>query len=265
VVERDALAEKCGQDGLLRLSFQLPSGVWVATSSINLAKKTYEVKEGEPPPPVVLKDFLKLKALRQENGEKLNFDLCFDITSDLSGLRALQKWLNRGLQIKLWYLPPKPPPTPETVAEAEASADATAEAPEGTEAGAEAEPGEGCAGPPATEAPADIAICVGGCVVPLASMFQRACDKVSAEQRPCPEPWQHTAEAGVVPMAQWLNPDIQVPKVKKEDREKERPLSGNAQLDLAVTLYGMPLEDVVESEEEAPPAAKAKAKAKGKK
>ena len=154
VVERDALAEKCGQDGLLRLSFQLPSGVWVATSSINLAKKTYEVKEGEPPPPVVLKDFLKLKALRQENGEKLNFDLCFDITSDLSGLRALQKWLNRGLQIKLWYLPPKPPPTPETVAEAEASADATAEAPEGTEAGAEAEPGEGCAGPPATEAPA---------------------------------------------------------------------------------------------------------------
>jgi len=102
--------------------------------------------------------------------------------------------------------------------------------------------------------------------------------RTSGALPPCPAPWKHEAEATVVSVASWLNPEVQVPNTKggkegkegKESKEKEdtRETPGpTARLEVAVSLYAKPLEEVVESEEEAaaPPQAKAKAKAKGKK
>ena len=262
-MERDALSEKCGQDGQVRLTFQLPSGVWVATSSINLAKKTHEVEEGQPPPPVVLKDSLKLKALRQENNQHLHFELGFGVDDGLEGLRSLRQWLHRGLQIKLWYVPKAPVKVEEEEEAGSGAADVTEAATDVAEAA-----GEVPATPEPAKAEAATAehVCLGGCVVPLASFLQRAASSVAgASNKTCPEPWQHAAEASAVSMAQWLNPEIQVPILKEKDKEKEKPRSA-ALLDLVITLYALPLEDVAESEEEAPPPApKAKAKAKGKK
>ena len=257
VVERDALAEKCGQESQLALSFQLPSGIWVATSSINLCKKTYEVEEGQPPPPVVLKESLKLKALRQETGEPLSFDFRFE--EDLSGLRALRQWLQRGLQLKLHYLP-KPKEKEAPIAEEQAAEPAEAGEAAVTEEAAETE----------AQRPKEAAsVCLGGCVLPLSSFLQRT-PSGGEWSSGCPDPWPHAAEVAVVPVARWLDPEIQVPKEKGENREKEKAQPGaasapSAQLELVLSLYSMPLEDVVESEEEAPPAPKAKAKAKGKK
>ena len=270
VVERDALAEECGQESQLALSFQLPSGIWVATSSINLCKKTYEVEEGQPPPPVVLKESLKLKALRQETGEHLSFDVRFE--EDLSGLRALRQWLQRGLQLKLHYLPK--PKEKETEKEQETAAAAEEqpgeEAAEATEAAGQAEATEGSVSE--AQRPKDPSVCLGGCVLPLSSFLQRTPTSTSGPSGPsgCPAPWPHAAEVAVVPVAQWMNPEIQVPKEKeKGDKGAGQAPSGgappSAQLELVLTLYSMPLEDVAESEEEAPPAPKAKAKAKGKK
>ena len=272
-MERDALAEKCGQESQLRLTFQLPNGIWVATSSINLCKKTYEVEEGQPPPPVVLKESLKLKALRQESGEQLSFDLRFD--EDLGGLRALRQWLQRGLQIKLWYLA-KPPETPEAaqpLQPLEAKVDTgmedakPADSADGGATEVAAVTGEDAevvaeAAPSSVKEDKDgVGVCLGGCVVPLSSLLQRTPTSIGY-----PDPWQHVAEVSVVSVAHWLNPEIQVPKERdKEKAEKVEKPAPAAQLDLVLSLYATPLEDVVESEEEAPPAPKAKAKAKGKK
>ena len=269
VPERDALAEKCGQESQLALSFQLPSGIWVAKSSINLCKKTYEAEEGQPPPPVVLKESLKLKALRQETGEHLSFDFRFE--EDLSGLRALRQWLQRGLQLKLHYLPK---PKQKEAEQAEQAEQVEKETPL-----AEEQPAEAAEAAEAAQRPKDAGkggVCLGGCILPLSSFLQRTPSGSGCPgSGPCPDPWPHAAEVAVVPVAQWLNPEIQVPKEKDSkdrDREKTAPASASgvcappsAQLELVLTLYSMPLEDVVESEEEAPPAPKAKAKAKGKK
>ncbi|CAE7219055.1 GIP [Symbiodinium sp. CCMP2592] len=267
VPERDALAEKCGQESQLALSFQLPSGIWVATSSINLCKKTYEAEEGQPAPPVVLKESLKLKALRQESGEHLSFD--FHFQEDLSGLRALRQWLQRGLQLKLHYLPKPKQKETEQAEQAEQVEQVEKETPLAEEQPAEAAE---AAERPKDAGPAGESVCLGGCILPLSSFLQRT--PSGSAGSPCPDPWPHAAEVTVVPVAQWLNPEIQVPKEKERDRDRERRPSGaggvgvsppSAQLELVLTLYSMPLEDVVESEEEAPPAPKAKAKAKGKK
>ena len=193
VVERDALAEKCGQESQLALSFQLPSGIWVATSSINLCKKTYEVEEGQPPPPVVLKESLKLKALRQETGEPLSFDFRFE--EDLSGLRALRQWLQRGLQLKLHYLP-KPKEKEAPIAEEQAAEPAEAGEAAVTEEAAETE----------AQRPKEAAsVCLGGCVLPLSSFLQRT-PSGGEWSSGCPDPWPHAAEVAVVPVARWLDP-----------------------------------------------------------
>lgn len=283
-IKRDPLAEKCGQEGDMQLSFQLPDGSWILSNTVKLAKKTYEVEEGEPPPPVVLKDAIKLARLRQDSGEHLSFEL--DLRQgglrsgeteaiddqkepDARGILDLCQWLRAGLPVKLWYLPPLPPPPPPTPAE-----DAEAE---GADAGAEttevAEPVQ----PPQRPAP----VALGGCVVPLEIPFlQRTGQEMLSEAvreagmlPASPEPWRHEfADLQLVTMAQWLAPETQVPSIKGKAGNDAARTANCALLDLVVTLYAQPppTEEPPESEEEAvappeQPKGKAKAKAKGKK
>lgn len=284
--KRDPLAERCGQEGEIQLSFQLPDGTWILSSTVKLAKKSYEVEEGEPAPPVVLKDALKLARVKQDSGEHLSFDLdlrqgglcsseakaIYDSrsASEARGLLDLCQWLRTGLAVKLWYLPPMlPPPPPTPVEEAEAG---SAEA--GAEDAATPEPAQ----PPQRPAP----VALGGVVVPLESSFlQRNGQEMLSEgvresgMLPAtPEPWRHeVSDLQLVTMAQWLAPETQVPSIKGKAGNDADRTANCALLDLSVTLYATPppTEEPPESEEEAvappeqPKGGKAKAKAKGKK
>lgn len=281
-IKRDPLAEKCGQEGEMQLGFQLPDGSWVLSNPVKLAKKAYEVEEGEPPPPVVLKDGIKLARLRQESGEHLSFELDLrrgglrsseakaihdQKEPDVHGILDLCKWLRTGLLVKLWHLPPLPPPTRPPTAEedAETAGGADVEA----DTAEVAEPVQ----PP--ERPAPVAL--GGCVVPLEIPFlQRTGQEMLSEavreagMRPAsPEPWRHEfSDLQIVTMAQWLAPETQVPTIKGKAGNDSARTANCALLDLAVTLYAQPppTEEPPESEEEAvaPPEAKGKAKAKAK-
>lgn len=276
--KRDPLAERCGQAGEIQLSFQLPDGSWILSSTVKLAKKTYEVEEGEPAPPVELKDALKLARVKQDSGEHLSFDLdlrqgglCSSEAkaSEARGLLDLCQWLRTGVPVKLWYLPPLPPPPPPTPAqEAEAG---------GADAGAEDSATPEPAQPPQRPAP----VALGGCVVPLESAFLQRTgqEMLSAGVREAgmlpasPEPWRHEAsDLQLVTMAQWLAPETQVPSIKGKAGNDAARTANCALLDLSVTLYAKPppTEEPPESEEEAvappeQPKGKAKAKAKGKK
>eukprot|EP00930_Biecheleria_cincta_P044255 TRINITY_DN30383_c0_g1_i1.p1 TRINITY_DN30383_c0_g1~~TRINITY_DN30383_c0_g1_i1.p1 ORF type:complete len:651 (-),score=168.23 TRINITY_DN30383_c0_g1_i1:58-2010(-) len=284
--KRDPLAERCGQQGEIQLSFQLPDGSWILSSTVKLAKKTYEVEEGEPAPPVVLKDALKLHRVKQDSGQHLSFDLdlrrggllsreaeaigmCDSKGSEARGLLDLCEWLRTGLPVKLWYLPPLPSPPPPAPAE---EGDAGA-ADAGAETAETAEPAQ------PLQRPAPVAL--GGCVVPLESAFlHRTGQEVLSEgvreagMLPAsPEPWRHeVSDLQLVIMSQWLAPETQVPAIKGKAGNDGTRTANCALLDLAVTLYAKPppTEEPPESEEEAvappeQPKGKAKAKAKGKK
>ncbi|CAE8674098.1 unnamed protein product [Polarella glacialis] len=266
-VKRDPLSEICGQEGELRVGFELPDGSWVSTSKVKLAKKTYEVEEGEPPPPVVLKDKLKLKRLRRSTGEPLCFELDLRSGGLMSasgrgsegaevGLLQLHRWLQKGLSLKLFFVPAAPQPTPQADSEEAGEAPATGEG-EGSAAG---EVGSSLPPPPPPPPPPE-EVELGGCVVPLESTFLRRTEPEivtdaarEAGQLPqSPMPWKlEVHEAQFVPRVQWLHPETQVPNPNPSKTGHGQRVAICATLDLVVTLYAeaLPAEELPESEEE---------------
>eukprot|EP00933_Yihiella_yeosuensis_P031036 TRINITY_DN24592_c1_g1_i2.p1 TRINITY_DN24592_c1_g1~~TRINITY_DN24592_c1_g1_i2.p1 ORF type:complete len:726 (+),score=192.18 TRINITY_DN24592_c1_g1_i2:251-2428(+) len=301
---KDPLSEKVGQEGELRLSFELPDGSWINSGTMKLAKKTWEVEEDEPPPPVYLRDEVKLQRLKTASGEALSFelDLCKgglrrstavvaaavaagedaakDVTTgaDEAGMLQICRWLYRGLRFKLFYVPPPPPPKPAPESEEAAEGEAAAADAEAEPKDAEAEAADANKDEESKKLPE---IPLGGCVIPLEGTFLWQSDPAVLPDsvRECgelplyPPPWRlDVPEAQIVPMAYWLHPETQVPhpgnpapKCKHHDAARTAKC---ALLDLSVVLYAEPppTEEAPESEEETPvnPKANPKGKAKAK-
>jgi hypothetical protein len=206
----------------LSLRFDLPDGVEARTSELRLTEELAK-SGGEP------FDGLDLSELSIEGAGPLIFEVDvheLNIFDQQDGkeepLLRVCKWLRRGMTTKVVFREASPPTEEELAAAAEAAAAEAAKAKKppdkkGQEESTLSSAPEPCDVPPAKSLEHDA---FGGAVVPLDAFLWRPFAVVPEETRESgelaslPPPIEMALEVPVVPMHQFLEPNVQVPSAE---------------------------------------------------
>jgi len=220
----DTVVEAC-KGGFLRLRFELPDGTWVETEEVQLTPEMAQAAEGEGAP---VYDVFELSKITSPEAAPLYYDVEVQQDENVREDRLLRfnRWLKRGMPMKIFFREAPPPSAEELVAmreaaEADSKAKAKAKAaPKPTASPIPPPPAEEDGEAPPQPIPEEEA--VGGAVVPLEELLAASAkagindgNREAGYLPEFPQPMVATPDVRIVPMARFLEPNVQVPLAEK--------------------------------------------------